>query len=82
MLSADAESRRFRTLAEARILPVRSTTFPGMTSVHLLEPAVPIFFLMYTGRHLHNDSGRVRITRAFPVVQELQFVAIAMINIK
>ncbi len=62
MLSADAESRRFRTLAEARILPVRLTMLPDMTSARLLEPAATKKGLMYTGRNLLHDSGHLRIT--------------------
>ncbi len=63
-------------------VPVRLTTFPDMTSVHLLEPAVPIQGLIQTGRHLHHDSGRMRITREFPVIQELRLVAVAVRNVK
>ncbi len=58
MLSADAESRRFRTLAEARILPVRLTTIPDMTSARQLEPAVTKKVLINTGRDLLHNSGR------------------------
>ncbi len=52
-------------------VPVRAPHFPGMTSARQLEPAVPTKGLIYTGRYLHHDSGRVRTNKMFPVVQEL-----------
>ncbi len=56
----------YRTVSNGEdAVPVRAPNFPGTTSVHLLEPAVPKKGLMYTGRHLHHDSGHARTNKAF-----------------